>query len=929
MTINNNKSRMEKLSTQVESLESIGKIIEENEDKIIDPEQYKNFLDVKLTIEQKNSLLNNVFWINEIKELSIEQRKDILSSNTKKVEQVWENIKKWNEINNEWTKEQKETRESAEKLFDSLENWEVPKNITQAKKLVENVTDLKENIPASWFETWEAIWNFFKKLWEFISKIGEFIKKLLIDPLMGLIKWKATIEATEKLVNKIETKDIEAMKSSVYLKIEEKYWDKITEDNKQKIKTMVDSLDEEQLKNIYESYKKWELDMNDIEKILPRLWETLFTREQIEEKREEVIQKVTESLKNTIKEKYAIDLNLDEKKLKELEILIRNNINLSEKNILVFQGIIEKQEFKYWDLFDPSKEVLINTWSILFGLVLKGILPPWAVVFKFAENTISAWVDMIEMSASALWFSWFSSFDDFQKQLEWLSEEEKAVARWMLYRKWGLFFDMVWVSLSTAVNLWIWTVSNTSLSKFDAYSANLTWNFDKKIKNFENLAKTLGDYEDINWTLNNARANILKIADNTKAIKILEDAIRVGKVEDAIIKLEWIKHFSGIDKNIVNNVDSLQKYIHNNIQIPNTTLTGKIKASTIQFWVDSEIFKLTDRLEKIWKAQKNIVEGNSFAKNIGRYRELVHTWEIWRIADKLTLNYSSVAEAKIWISNLNALAKTSPWFIKGIFDVAPIIFIAWVAANSEKPFFEELKKELTYFMPLVWPIQMFADSWWEWKNWLPTPTNIGQASMSAIFFGIDWAIMTNYLLKGQIAEAGAYLARPVTSSISFARWTANTIYNLGKVWVKETSINTFKATIKSVKNMGWWAKAKAAALLLLVWYFGIEAILDDNNLEEIFSEEWFDYKKMQEQANNLDDKDKEICINYIMEQTYKDSLVNLKEVEFRVKNNSLYIKSDNPDIKAPWFIEKSLYYDLWLNPPKEDDFIYIWSKENA
>ncbi len=860
-------------------------------------EEIKDYEETILDRNQAEKLTQWLMTIEEIRNINIEQNLE----RTESVRQVAENLERWREVNEEWSEQQRQDRESAENLLNNSDvssNNIVERLREWAFNAGEKVDEIKDTASVfTWLERAKSKWWFMWSIAGFLLSIAGFLwyKKELTE-------WAADAasETREVIEDTISEENIEQTKQTTKDTINEELWEYISEENKERLNSAIDWLSQEQLTQLYHSIESGDFSIDDINRIAPEFFTEFLDEHQIEQIRNWIISKLTDSLKKSIKENYWIDVDLDQEKARELEDLIQENINLSDDRIFEIRQIVENSEFRYKDLANVWWEVIINSMNIFFWLISRWIVPISNFSFSFVE---SAW-NLIKVWASALWITDNITFEEFQNKLNSMEDSEKAMYIWLLYRKWGLFLSLLWNMSAYASKMAIWTITNTTVSWVDLFSSSVTNNFSRQAENIDNIAKSLSwnNYSDTKGVLDEAIWNLKKVKENYRIM----DYIQKADWDEAKLVANLRQNNISLPDNYTRwNFDRLVRELgeKNNIT---STLSNRwsISSKVIWFGASAELNNLNRQLQTISNSQKRMFNPNFLTSWISRIRESLDITEISRKWDNLAFHFDSPNKAKDFFRRINVLANQTPELIKWIFDKAPIIMVAWIAANSEEWFVESMRNEIRYLLPLVWPIMMLSESWWDWGDGYPTPIDPMSAGMWAVLLWIDWA----YIWANWIKSAPRYIAKPFTDVVSIIRWTANFSYHVWRTaltpWVAWWLRWAAREAINRTRNLGS-PRVRALALIWIVWYIWINQMM--NSWEEIegieeFMVDWqLNTDRIHEVAWELTDWQKEEAINYIFEED------EIEWVEVWVIANKMEIRSTNPAIKSDWFLNSELF----------------------
>ena len=845
----------------------------------------------------KNSILEETKeWVNQVKEVAQNIQESM------KIEEAWDA-----DLETSWKEAENELNSSLQKLDKVSLQWKAKEAL---KDWTKKAWELVEKAKKTWYtaQLWEALHDAFSKLknfdifWALIS----FFKWLF-----WMFIWKEVLKkAWDKAKEKLSSKEIEKTKDDVKQYIVNTFWDTLTEENKNKLEQSINKLSKEQLRQLNDKLKSGKLTYYDIVQIIPNIYKEILKPEQIEKIKIDAQKRIVQSITKEISSKYSIKLEWD--KLKKLEQLVKENTTLSDESIWKFIEINNNQEIRINDLFWPLFEAIINSTALLTWLLTKNIIPISAFWLEFADAS----GEIIKLSASALWISDKISIDTFNKSVENMSETEKALIVWLLYRKWWLLLNIIWSISETVSRVWIEFATKTSVKTHDLVWASIKNDYPKQIKNLDKISKSLWVHNDVTWALDEAIKNLNKVKENYKILHILSKSEWDTSKAIELLKKAWIDNLPNKDIPFDRFVSSFKD---RNL-ISNTLWARWSVYSMLWFWANADLFRLNEKLKAITSSQTKMFEGNFLSKGIWKLRELSNIWEISRAWDRLVLHFESIDAAKKWISKWNILANKFPDLVKWTLDKLPIIAVAWIAYNSEKPFFEELKKEMKYLLPIVWPIMLVSDSWFSWKNWKIESINAVEAWIGWALLTLDSVFLTKEFIKWGSRAAWTYMLKPITDIYSIIRWAWEWTYSIWKAIVNWKSFwSLLSKSIENTKSIKR-PKLRVIAILLWVWYLWMETVFADNKLESIFGEDWkMDKQQLKKEVENLWDKEKELCIKYLISETFwKDILNNIK---INISNNKLNIISHNPKVQWDWLIDNDMLNILNLDA--EYTFKYI------
>lgn len=872
----------------------------------LSPEELENYKDIILTENQAQRLEQWRLTTEELSWLMLEQlRTDIDRTNS-----TQEAINRWREVNQRWNTEQQESRNWAERLLDSISS---STNNIQSN-LNWNISEI-----TSWLkEWWIMLWiEKIEKKWWFLWNIASVILKIAWFFWYKSKVSEAVDSAENSIREAISEENINNTKSKVKDLLIWSLWESITEENRLKVENLVENLNEDQISRLYEKIKNWELTLNDIITELPQAFNDILDEAQIEQLKDDIKNKIINSLKKEIKENYWIDLDLDDAKLAELEELVSSNLRINESNISQIKSIVESREFRYKDLEPIAWEVFTNWFNIIFWLFKKQILPVSAFLWDFVSDT---W-NIIKIAAWALWIWWTITLDEFVDSIKDLPQEQKSLIIWMLYRKWWLFLSIIWGITEMTSKLLIWAVSDSTVSWVNLFSASATNNFSRQASNLDRISQSLWQRVDHNAILREAITNLKKVQENYKIIDIISKSnwnkeralnlLREANIDLRNINISWsiddlISSLS--QKNIV------RVWIWDRWSI----------TSSLWFWAKADLYRLNKKLEMINSSQRRMFNPNFITNWYLRIKEAFAATNVSRMWDRLAFHFQNQADALKWIKQLNVLANRSPELIRWTIDKLPIITVAWLAMHSEWPFFEEMRNNMLYLLPITWPILMLRETWWTWDNWVPMPIDPISAWIWWALLTLDAVILAKEITRNWVRWWWAYLIKPIKDLYTIWRWTLDLWYSVWKAvmwwwsitWAARESLNK----TKSIKN---W-KVRALVILWLTWWAWVSYAINSNeqDIKDIFENNGdINFNILEELRESLSEEEKEEIANSIIRNSFELG-TNLEWIDIKITNNKLNITSNNPNFKNDWFIDTEIIELLWLE--SEIIFNYNW-----
>jgi len=880
----------------------------------VTPEELKKYGDTLLNMSEIQKIKEGTSTITQ---LGLEKLKRSVDNTSNAINQFKEDFKPKEvmERSQNWLDDISKKLDSA---FDHVE-WEVKQDI---KTWVKKATEVWKKLQKWWYsvQLWEALNDAFSKLknfdifWALIS---------LFKWLFWMFVWnealkKAWDKAKEKITEALNPSQIEATKNNIKATLlstfpeKEEYIDSILNDPKKLTKEKIDYF--------YGKIKKWEtITLSDLQKEFTDLDITNLLTEKAEEYKKSLIIKI----KKNLEIKYNKTLTTEQ--AQDLWKLISKYLTIDGSNIEKIQSKINiDHELQLKDIMPIILEWWKNSIWFMFWLVSANIISISDIAMNFAEK----WWEIITLSLSALWLSETVNIDDLYESISEMNEKDKAILIALLYRKGWLFLNILWSLSSLSSKLLIETILPTN-SWVDwiklLKDSLLHWNI-KQIENFSKIEKALSwSKETLEWAkyLKEALSNLAEVKKNFAILEIMKKSDwdltkfykEIADFENSTnIKLKVEKY---------SDFDSLKNWLSNKMK---NWFASKhnfdfrdLKNKWLWFWIESALQDFNKNLEKIWASQARIALWRLNLNPFKKISESIDISKVSKLWDSLLFELRSPNDAKAFLKQMNELAKKSPELIKGIFDKLPIIAIWGLAATSEEPFFESLKNELPYLLPVIWPIMMISNAWINWKTMPPTFMKADQAVIAWWLLTLDWYFFLN---EKWAINKFKYLGKPIKDIYDMWKGTITIWQRLYKTWSVfenwKTAKSVFKSALSKTKSLKW--KIKALAIIALVWYWTLELAFADNNneLSEYIKDWKLDLTKIKKDADSLSNKEKNDIIKIVLlEHSWKEILKNIK---YNINNDILEINSQNNKYQWLFFINnetKQILFDLfWIKDYK-------------
>lgn len=631
----------------------------------------------------------------------------------------------------------------------------------------------------------------------------------------------------------------------------------------------------------------------------------------------DIDKKTFDSISKFIKEKYWTDL--DEDKQNSLRTLIKKYITNNDLSSEKLKEIL-KDWFKISDLYP----ILWDSMMFTLELVAKWIIDIMDLWLDF----VSSWGDIVNISLNSLWFSGNISTDSFIEKINNLNPDEKALFIWVLYRKWWLFLNIMWNITAWTTRLLLDTTlpANTWVDWLKLFKDWILEWPEKQIRNLAKIEAAIRNTKVTEWLedyIKMAKNNLRDIRYNTYLIKLLSESnndIKVFESKVNNLNNSSLKNYieSVIPKNVTNFNDfknqiwnKISKEFHTNTYKFSIDKSYLAKEKIVWFWSDSALQKFNRWLSNIATNQVNILK---WSLELSAYRKIIDSIDTAKISnlwDKLLFELRSKKDAKAFIKQLNSLAQSSPELIKWIFNKLPIISVVWLSASSDKPFFEELQKEMLYLIPLVWPILIFWEWGFKWNNGSIEIENPENIILGWALIWLDVVVLWKDILSWNLWKAWKYMIKPLSDIIDIWKWSVEFIQKITKTartakWFS----GLFKEAFEKTKNIRDIKKRSLVIILLIGWSIAY-ATSSESWLDEYKDKNWeLDIDKFKKSIANITEDEKLEFIKTL----FPDEVNN--NMSFKLNWNILDITSNTNDVKWDWFIDdetrEKLSKFLWI-----------------
>lgn len=745
-----------------------------------------------------------------------------------------------------------------------------------------------------------------------------------------------------------------------------------------------------EVKNLFDQYRKiwkwgtvWEIAWETAQKAME------YSKEHIEEFKN----KLREQFRNYVKTKlWKKDIS-DEKLNSVIDEYLNENewVFQMEKFIKDVKNNWE-WEYKVLDWFLDS----IKGWMLMIKFFAK-LLEKWVITLD--EIAMSTWTDflsygkitvnLIKDSFSKL--NWTISWDELSLKAESLNlnEHEKKLIMFMIYRKWGLFFNFAW-SVAWFMTKWllypfafVWQDMSQVWARWSSFtgnykkqldiiekiSAKIDPNFIAKdadwLKMLKNSFNELCDfykfwwwYQDVEWDFKKSKLTLWEFM-KTQPKEMQELAWKLLKQSDL-----WISDAKIIRWALATNCErigwTLEKWTWD--------LISKVWG-TFKWWLSEKYIyqSFGDEMSRTSKALSNLIRIDDllWLRSIkNQFVDKIRLWESLSkqigMSDNIILAFKDVNDFKSWSQELKVLLRKTPDAAKMLFWKLPIIAVAWMELNKDDPTFKSLFSDIMLLVPLVWPFMLMSSLWirvednqlkmswdvtssllWLWFFWYDT-YHITKVAAIDWFRWVARAMAQPFV---DIAELGQMMSRWLLYWWKFVKDSVNVAKN-------EWTINMFKYSWETIadmfKAMKWWKLSSKPALLayvaILAWwtYFANEYGLFDSEVQKELkklTQEWmnsWDFDKYQaellkERSTMSDGEKSQQLSNIIRLRAAVSGIWDMKEsdIKYDWKNIKIILKKLIPADRISIFKDDALsrLKNFWLVANDSNLFINVSSKD--
>ena len=849
---------------------------------------------------EKNIKLQKVLWKNETHNL--------IKENFEKYKMLEKKIHVLSETRTEllnlkrklsWTPEEKADKllEIIEKKENSTEykvETEIKNNKEKVKKELRKKAE-KEIPIIGWF------------LFDFVSNIktkddDSFFWAILRYIKSGILSW-LWIENLEEQLEKVKLskEQIKETKNKIKEYLIEKLNLNWKDEEIEKILNNENIFTSEKLISYYKQIKSWNwFSSNDLMKDFWNIWNVKdVLKENLKKLDKKAFEKISEFLFNTYWTK------LDIEKQNNLKLLISEYITKWNLSTDKLNEIFNNKSFKIADLYP-----LLGGWIMfMFELVWKWIIN----TVDLWWNLVKSWWNIINISSYSLGFSENIEVDSLIEKLNKMSDEEKALFIWILYRKWGLFLNILWNITATTTRIWLDIVlwANSWVDWLKIFKDwILKWPA-QQLRNISKIEKAITWVAD-NMYITKIQENMKMVEKNYKMMSIISNSKNIDGFKKQLNWKNWnfIKSYfsKDFDFSKYTDLDEISKAASKRVWTGFTDdfeikfekwKNHYIKEKSFGFWKSASMQKLNRAIWDVAKNQQNVLDKWFWV--FSKFRETLSASKISHLSDKLVFEFETKKWAKTFFKQMNVLAQSSPELIKWIFNKLPIISVVWLAASWDEDFTKSLLKESIYLIPIIWPIWIIWEWGISWNDWNPKIDNPENILLWWGLLTLDWYLWIQAIKSWKFIK---FMWRPALDLLDIWKWTAEFIqkwYKTIRAWGKFWWLS--KEVLKKAKYLP--KKIKILTIIAAVALLWINHATADDALEySYWNKDWnIDYEKAKNDIEKMDNDEK---IQFIKSFFVKE----VRDMEFNLNWDILNIKTNTSELKSDYFITNKIKTQL-------------------
>jgi len=714
--------------------------------------------------------------------------------------------------------------------------------------------------------------------------------KIIGGAIMGFLwlsKWYEKIQNIS-IENIITPEKISFVKDNISQVLVKKLW--VTAEQVDAVVDNKDVFTDEKILNYYKQIKsgkglKYKSLMAD--------FKSIDTKNILLTEKEEVVTKQLNILKSQIEKQYNKTLTSEET---QSLTKIFNKHFWENFTTEIHNGINNKElQIKDFDSF-----IVDGAW-FMFDLVWSRIIDVSDMIWNFSSKR---W-DLVNVSFGLLPFTNNIAIDTLVTKIQEMPDEQRGLFLGLLYRKWGLFLDIIWsvTSASTRLLLDIWLPANTGVDGIKMFTDSFR-SAEKQISNLSKIEAAIKNTEITSQAKNFQESmlrNMSTIRENAQIIELLKQHDWTEASFNKLKKSPLIAdRLSSSDKKSISNFDGLRKSLKTNIKvsfhdsIDDFVWSNTLKEKYIWFGKNTQMQKFDRVLSDISKNQARIISNKLDLWVFKKLQDSLEIAKVSHVSDRLLFELRSKKDAKAFMKQMNTLAQTSPDLIKWFFSKLPIISVVGLAANDED-FGKSLLKESQYLIPLIGPYLMIREWWISWEKGYPEILDPLQTGIAGWLLALDGFIGVKAFKNRELLK---FIWKPAFDIIDIGKGTAKwsrAIYRTGQM----KKSGDMKRVANSIRNaLSGRKKLLALAIggiLLSTQAFGDEGLDAYKNRDGDMDKE-----KIRAEFKRMPTTEKANFLKLFFTPEVQENMT------FDLNGDVLSIISNTPEAQEDWFIDDSI-----------------------
>jgi len=565
---------------------------------------------------------------------------------------------------------------------------------------------------------------------------------------------------------------------------------------------------------------------------------------------------------------------------------------------------------------------------------------------EWANNLVQFWL-------AGFGFQWEVTLDTFLEQVDWMSEWEKALFLAVMYRKWGIAFDLLWKITWFVAKVWLESISPATLSMVDEYR-NFVGKTDSQIKSYQKLHNILWQWDDIFIT--HTSEALKHISTQTEVGNLLNKAQELNYSNtDIINNLNQLSSKNMVDLNYLQSIKNIlqnksweldyKKLRHEIVELPGFKVidfqSWNVKSALLP-WKHQFAKEVSHSIKTLSDFQsKRILQGTGIqrlSKISHGFRASFEQLQLSQKVDKLVFETGNLSEINKTFKEFKRFATQFPDQAKlSLWAIGEVALLGiWIATLQEdESTWSEICESLGYMTGIFGSgAMMFSLGWaYDKETWDIDIVNASLGTVGTWLFLYDMTRATKTVFLHWLKEWSKKVVwdivfRPITNLAKWwiATWKFATnaaratpeaiwaLWNLSKEIVKN-GINWQKISASMLSKMKWakwrvwfflWLTAAVATWTAMAMENDISSEYQEMLEKKIIDEKWniLDIQKAQQFFHDeFNEDEKNIFVELILNNNdliQVGTHVNIENIQDWV----ITLKSYNKSIEK-WCIEPS------------------------